>query len=248
VPQAKNTPKRPATKPRKRKPPRALRERSEDLLAWMHKDLRRALRYVALAWLQSAKYDGRSDDAPMAEVLGALAEASTAELTARNGPRAWARKQRPKGRSEIRPSDGRKMPRPVLPPRGFVDLPRSKADAGRHLVRWIEWWLAEHGVDLAAPLPRDGRREVLVADVPPDEVSFVKWVVGLVVATDAPAAGWGRPPSTDPDEIDRRVTAQLRRAIKRWDCTPVSIAIAVLVGWGLPRAKAKDAVRHVERA
>ena len=52
---------------------------------------------------------------------------------------------------------------------------------------------------------------------------------------------------TGEHEVERRIVAELRRTIRRLHCTPVTIAIAVLTGWGLPRAKAKDALRHVER-
>jgi hypothetical protein len=178
----------------------------------------------------------------MAEVLGALAEATMGALTARNGPRAWARRQPPKIRAEIW-SGGRKVPSAVWPPRGAAGLPHSKAGAGRHLVAGIASWMNAHPVDLDRGRPSDSP---LLAPPPPNGISFTEWVVGLVVSRDALAAGWGHPISTDPDEVDRRVLAELRKTIRRSACRPVHIAIAVLTGWGLPRAKAKDALKRAE--
>jgi len=191
-------------------------EQRDSLLAWMREDPKRALRYVALAWFQCAKFEGKADHAPMAEVLGALAAAKLSAIVARNGPRAWARRQ----------CDGR------------LALPRSKAEAGRQLVMWIKWWLDEHGVDLRGDL-----RALVRPASGNDELSFPEWIVS-VVSSEALSAGWGPPFSRDPDLVDERVVEELKKTIKRMRCTLEHLAIAVLVGWGMSRTLAKDAVKY----
>jgi hypothetical protein len=168
----------------------------------------------------------------MAEVLGTLAAVDTKALTERNGPRAWARRKRPTDRVEIRGAHRRTLVR------RFVAIPRSKAEAGCELVEWIEWWLKEHRVDLG------GDRRALVRPVAPGEVaSFTEWILWMVVAPSAPLAGWGK--GRGPiDEVEKRTVSALAKAVKRLRCTADHLAIAVLVGWGMTRAKAKDAVKY----
>lgn len=204
-------------KPKKATSASAFHKRRLELLAWMREDPRRALRYVAYAWFQCAKYEGKADHAPMAEVLGALAEATIAALKERNGPRAWARRQQ----------------------QGRVALPLSKAEAGRELVRRIEGWLKVH----KAVRPNESRRSLLLARPTGEELSFVESVL-FIVSTDAPGAGWGPPSTRDLGEQEERMIRELDKVTRRLRYTTDHLAIAVLVGWGMPRTKAKDALKH----
>jgi hypothetical protein len=207
---------RPATTP---KPAPPFHNRRHELLAWMREDPSRALRYVAHAWFQCVKYEGKTDLAPMAEVLAALTEAEPKTLKERNGPRAWARRQ----------------------PR-VVALPTTQAEAGRSLVGWIEWWLKQRE---GGP-PDELRRRRLLLDRRPmgEELSFVEWILCSIVANDALAAGWGEPRSRNIDEQEDSVIRELEKVTKRYRCNADHIALAVLVGWGMPRTKAKDALKR----
>jgi hypothetical protein len=152
----------------------------------------------------------------MAEILGALVKASPGDLKARNGPRAWARRQSV----------------------GGAPFPRSKADAGRQLVSWIQTWLKEHHVDLD-----DDRRVLALPPSTNEDLSFCEWIE-FVVSSDARAAGWGQPCDADIVVVQKRIVSELRKTIRRLRCTPEHLAIAVLVGWGMSRSKAKDALKY----
>jgi hypothetical protein len=202
VTEKKNTRVEPRSKTKKAP---AFHARRDALLAWMREDPRRALGYVAYAWLQRAKYFGHPEDAPMAEVLWALQDADARTLRAKNGPRAWARSTC-------------EMP-----------FPLSKAEAGRKLVAWIEGWVKTHG-------------DVPTKDAHAREFAF--WVGGIVDMI-APIGGWGQPFSRDPGVIDGRVVAELAKLRGRLQQVKADhLAVAVLVGWGMSRAKAKDAVKY----
>ena len=190
----------------------------------MREDPRRALRYLALACVQRAKYEGDSDNAPMAEVLWALSVADAEAITARNGPRAWARKH-PSG---IRADD-----------RDGVDsypAPRSKADAGRALVRVIERWIAKR------PHARDAHARLALTTAHCAELALC---LTVAIATRATAVRWGASTSADHEEIDNRIAAELAKVRRRMRYTVDHLAIAALVGWGMSRAKAKDALKNV---
>jgi hypothetical protein len=192
----------------------------------MQEDPERALNYVATAYVRCSKYLGQRDKAPMAEVLFALSEASPKAITERNGPRAWARRQCSKGGYRIL-SSGPEVPKPDVS--GHV-IPWSAAESGRDLVHWIAWWIGIRGLEGKL------RREHCA--------NLAFWIAGIVAQL-APLAGWGKPASSDVDAIDARITDELCKVCKRTDYNARHLAIAVLVGWGMSRPKAKDALRNV---